>query len=344
MRRRLGYWLDDSIAAASYLAGNNGKAICRIALDPRRSVRAFAGLIGAKQYVVVVLCVFGSVAYCWLQLYHRHGRPFDHRVAVHARWRRRWLAANRRWSSRSGATCCSRRTRPRWARSPRSRWPASIPRCGICAAAVPAVRCTSRRAARRRRCRSTPPRAAGCMETEALVEDASAARAAGFGGCKLKVGRRPQEDVARLAAVRAAVGPGVRDDGGRQPGLPGGRGDPPRPALRTPGPRVVRGAASGRRCRRPCAPRAGHLAADRGRQVALRHQPFRDYLQRGACSVVQVDVARIGGITPWLKVAHMAEAFNVAGVSALPDGTPCRARAAPCRMGAGWNTSPNSMP
>ena len=38
---------------------------------------------------------------------------------------------------------------------------------------------------------------------------------------------------------------------------------------------------------------------------------FKDYLQAGACSIVQVDVARIGGITPWLKVAHMAEAFNV---------------------------------
>ena len=38
---------------------------------------------------------------------------------------------------------------------------------------------------------------------------------------------------------------------------------------------------------------------------------FKDYLQAHACSIVQVDVARIGGITPWLKVAHMAEAFNV---------------------------------
>jgi L-alanine-DL-glutamate epimerase-like enolase superfamily enzyme len=37
---------------------------------------------------------------------------------------------------------------------------------------------------------------------------------------------------------------------------------------------------------------------------------FKDYLLAGACSIVQVDVARIGGITPWLKVAHMAEAFN----------------------------------
>ena len=39
---------------------------------------------------------------------------------------------------------------------------------------------------------------------------------------------------------------------------------------------------------------------------------FREYLQRGACSIVQVDVARIGGITPWLKTAHLAETFNVA--------------------------------
>lgn len=38
---------------------------------------------------------------------------------------------------------------------------------------------------------------------------------------------------------------------------------------------------------------------------------FKDYLQSGACSIVQVDVGRIGGITPWLKVAHMAEAFKL---------------------------------
>ncbi|MFC9062134.1 enolase C-terminal domain-like protein, partial [Streptomyces sp. NPDC057074] len=38
---------------------------------------------------------------------------------------------------------------------------------------------------------------------------------------------------------------------------------------------------------------------------------FRAYLERGAASVVQVDVARVGGITPWLKVAHLAETFNV---------------------------------
>jgi L-alanine-DL-glutamate epimerase-like enolase superfamily enzyme len=40
-------------------------------------------------------------------------------------------------------------------------------------------------------------------------------------------------------------------------------------------------------------------------------QHLREYLQRGACSIVQADVARIGGVTPWLKCAHLAEAFNV---------------------------------
>jgi hypothetical protein len=47
-------------------------------------------------------------------------------------------------------------------------------------------------------------------------------------------------------------------------------------------------------------------------RVALQPRALPEYLQRGACSGVQVDVERIGGITPWLKTAHLAEAFNVA--------------------------------
>jgi L-alanine-DL-glutamate epimerase-like enolase superfamily enzyme len=34
-------------------------------------------------------------------------------------------------------------------------------------------------------------------------------------------------------------------------------------------------------------------------------------MAKGACSIVLVDVARVGGITPWLKVAHSAEAFEM---------------------------------
>jgi L-alanine-DL-glutamate epimerase-like enolase superfamily enzyme len=38
---------------------------------------------------------------------------------------------------------------------------------------------------------------------------------------------------------------------------------------------------------------------------------FQQYVAAGAATIVQVDVARVGGITPWLKVAHMAETANV---------------------------------
>ena len=37
---------------------------------------------------------------------------------------------------------------------------------------------------------------------------------------------------------------------------------------------------------------------------------FAAYVQQGAASILQVDVARIGGITPWLKVAHLAECLQ----------------------------------
>jgi L-alanine-DL-glutamate epimerase-like enolase superfamily enzyme len=38
---------------------------------------------------------------------------------------------------------------------------------------------------------------------------------------------------------------------------------------------------------------------------------FRSYLETGAASIMQPDVARVGGISPWMKIAHLCEAFNV---------------------------------
>lgn len=38
---------------------------------------------------------------------------------------------------------------------------------------------------------------------------------------------------------------------------------------------------------------------------------FSTYLVLNAASILQPDAVRIGGITPWIKVAHLAEAFNV---------------------------------
>lgn len=41
---------------------------------------------------------------------------------------------------------------------------------------------------------------------------------------------------------------------------------------------------------------------------------FRDFLINNAVQYIQADCTRIGGITPWMKVAALAEAFNVAVV------------------------------
>ena len=59
--------------------------------------------------------------------------------------------------------CFSQPMRPRSAPSPASRWLRSIPRCGTSNAWPRAGRCGRKPAARRPRCRSIPPKAAGCM-------------------------------------------------------------------------------------------------------------------------------------------------------------------------------------
>ncbi len=149
------------------------------------------------------------------------------------------------------------------------------------------------------------------IDTHALIGDALRAKGVGFGGCKIKVGRRPHEDVARLAAVREAVGPGFE--------------------IMTDANQAFTVDEAIRRARlytavdiawfeepMPAEDLGGHirLAASTTIPVAVGESiysvsHFREYLQREACSIVQPDVARIGGITPWLKVAHMAEGFNI---------------------------------
>lgn len=150
------------------------------------------------------------------------------------------------------------------------------------------------------------------LEEAALVEDALKAKADGFGGCKLKVGRPTHEDVKRISAVREAVGPGFEiftdanqrfnvDEAIRRArayeGLDIGWFEEPLTAEDIEGHR--------RLVEHTSIP----IAVGESLYSAMH---FREYLERHACSIVQVDVGRIGGITPWLKVAHMAEAFNIA--------------------------------
>ncbi|MCS7475991.1 mandelate racemase/muconate lactonizing enzyme family protein [Umezawaea endophytica] len=151
------------------------------------------------------------------------------------------------------------------------------------------------------------------LSTDELVLGAKAAVDAGWNGIKVKVGKpTAHEDLERLMAVRDAVGP--RFD------------------LMVDANQSMTAAEAIRRAEAfapvdlfwleeplPADDVAGHerLARSTSIPIAVGESmysvgQFRDYLERGAASIVQVDVARVGGITPWLKVAHLAEAFNVA--------------------------------
>jgi L-alanine-DL-glutamate epimerase-like enolase superfamily enzyme len=145
-----------------------------------------------------------------------------------------------------------------------------------------------------------------------LVDETVAAKEQGFRGAKLKVGKPAiGEDVRRLDAVRAAVGGDfeLMVDANQAWTVP----------------EALRRARAYEALQLawleeplPAEDLGGHveLAARASMPIAVGesiYHPahFREYLERGACSIVQVDCARIGGITPWLKVAHLAETFNV---------------------------------
>jgi len=151
------------------------------------------------------------------------------------------------------------------------------------------------------------------LSVDDLVADALAMQAKGFTGAKVKIGKPSlAEDHARLAALRAALGPDFKltvdanqsftlSEARRRARMLGefdiGWFEEPLPADDI-GAHI-------------------QLAADSPVPIAVGESlysisQFKDYMAMGAASIVQVDVARIGGITPWLKVAHMAEAFNIA--------------------------------
>jgi L-alanine-DL-glutamate epimerase-like enolase superfamily enzyme len=148
--------------------------------------------------------------------------------------------------------------------------------------------------------------------TEELVAQAVASQAAGMSGVKIKVGKpRGHEDFTRLAAVRDAVGDDMDIMIDANQSLTAAE--------------AIRRAALFEPLDifwfeepLPAEDMAGHRALARSTSIPVAVGEsmysigqFREYLQAGAASVIQADVARIGGITPWLKVAHLAESFNV---------------------------------
>lgn len=150
------------------------------------------------------------------------------------------------------------------------------------------------------------------LSPKEAAENAAAAVARGLHGVKIKIGKPAvRDDIARVAAVREAIGPDL--------------------ALMVDANQAFTCAEAIRRAHllepydlawfeepMPADDIQGHTELARATSIPIAAgetiyslAQFREYLARGAIRVVQVDAARIGGITPWLKVAHLAEGFNV---------------------------------
>lgn len=147
---------------------------------------------------------------------------------------------------------------------------------------------------------------------EQLVEETRKIVESGFRGTKIKVGKEdPAEDTERIAAVREALGPhrNLMVDANER----------------------FTSAEAIKRARMwepynlfwfeeplPAEDLLGHanLRAHTSIPIALgeslfsRYQ-FRDYIATGGASILQPDACRCGGITEWLKIAHMADCHNM---------------------------------
>lgn len=151
------------------------------------------------------------------------------------------------------------------------------------------------------------------LSIDALVESASSAKAAGMAGVKLKIGKPTAiEDARRVREVRAAIGDdmAIMVDANQAFTV-----DEARRRARALEPHDVAWFEEPL----PADDVTGHAELARATSIPIAVgeslysvAQFRTYLELRAATVIQVDAGRIGGVTPWLKVAHVAEAFNVA--------------------------------
>jgi L-alanine-DL-glutamate epimerase-like enolase superfamily enzyme len=147
---------------------------------------------------------------------------------------------------------------------------------------------------------------------EALKDQARKFLGKGYGAIKMKVGRpRLSEDVARVKAVRELIGPDIPLM------VDANMGWSVEQAIR-----ASRALAEFDICwlEEPTIPDdlAGHIRISREGALPIATgenfhtlYEFQNFITAGAVSFPEPDVSNCGGITVWMKVAHMAEAHNL---------------------------------
>ena len=165
-----------------------------------------------------------------------------------------------------------------------------------------------------------------------LAGEAEGYRARGFKGMKMKIGRNPstqthlrhlvdhaelcevepEEDIARVAAVRQRTGPAGQADGRRQLRLEPGVGDRDGPRDRALQSLLDRGAGGDRRHRRQRRGRRMRLATPiAGYETEVGLYGFRELITRGAVDIVQPDIAWSGGFSECRRIAALAQAHHL---------------------------------
>ena len=147
---------------------------------------------------------------------------------------------------------------------------------------------------------------------EALLAQADSFTAQGFRAIKMKVGReRLSEDVERVAAMRSHLGsdfPLMADANMRwrvDEAIRAARGLAPLGLFWLEEPTIPDDVAGHARIARE-----GGLPIATGENFHTVYE-FQQMIQHGAISFPEPDVATLGGVTPWLKVAHLAETCNL---------------------------------
>lgn len=150
------------------------------------------------------------------------------------------------------------------------------------------------------------------LEMDALLKQMQGYLDQGYRAVKMKVGRDdPEEDVERVKAVRQLIGPRI--------------------ALMVDANLKWTVAEAVRRAtmlepfnlawlEEPLPPEdiAGHarlrsavnIPIAVGETLYTKHQ-FAEYLRSEAVDIIQADVVRVGGITEWIKIAHLAHAWGI---------------------------------
>jgi L-alanine-DL-glutamate epimerase-like enolase superfamily enzyme len=147
--------------------------------------------------------------------------------------------------------------------------------------------------------------------TDELIADAQRLVERGFDAVKVKLGREPREDLARVAAVRRAIGAGIKLMTDVNCAWTLG-------TAKYWGSRLAEHEVFW--LEEPMHPFDVKSHAELARSISVpialgetvyTKYAFRDFIEAGAVHVVQADATKLSGIDEWLEVAALASAANL---------------------------------